>query len=151
MLSIHIWNWCVCSENASVPYTYALGTHRLLTHMLWVRISSWRILLGCVSVPGVFALYVLKGPFQISYVGSVQASVPDAYAQCTHQFLTCVLSTLISSWPVCSVRVFSSWPVCSAYASNPDTYDQCTHQFLTHMLSTCIKVRAYAWVSQYFY
>ncbi len=80
-------------------------------------------------------------------------------AQATHQFLTCMLSVRISSWPVCSVyasvpdlcaqcthqfltrilRVrISSWPVCSVYASVPDLYAQCTHQFLTCMLSVRI-------------
>ncbi len=55
------------------------------------------------------------------------ASVPDAYAQCTHQFLTHTLSALISSWHVRSV-----------HASIPDAHAQCTHQFLTHTLSARI-------------
>ncbi len=34
----------------------------------------------------------------------MHALVPDAYAQCTHQFLTCMLSVCISSLRACSVH-----------------------------------------------
>jgi hypothetical protein len=66
-------------------------------------------------------------------------SVPDAHPQCTHQFLTHVLS-------VCT----SSWRIRSGYTSVPDARmlsmlyrdlfnfrmcSQCTNQFLTRMLS----------------
>ncbi len=92
------------------------------------------------------------------------ASVPDSYAQQTHQFLSRMLSVRISSWCVCSagfegtalcahistwrecthqfrtcmlrVRI-SSWRVCSGYASDPDAHAQSIHQFLTCMLRVC--------------
>ncbi len=84
------------------------------------------------------------------------ASVPDLYAQRTHQFLTCMLSERISSWPVCSgcasvpdayaqhffkgMRyVHALIPdVCSVHSLLPYSYAQHTHQFLTRMLSACI-------------
>ncbi len=50
--------------------------------------------------------HVLKGPFQISYVRPVRASVPDLYAQGMFSFLL----------------------VSSAYALVPDAYDQRTHK-----------------------
>ncbi len=80
-------------------------------------------------------------------VHSVHESVPDAHAQCTHQFLTRMLSM---SWrPFLNLEFFTlmlsirigNWCVCSVYASVPDWYAQCTHQFLTSML----KVRTSHW------
>ena len=71
-------------------------------------------------------------------VCSGYASVPDSYAQQTHQFLTRMLRVRISSWCVCSAffegnalcERISTWRVCSLA--------QCTHQFLTRMLSVRI-------------
>ncbi len=77
-------------------------------------------------------------------------SVPDAYSQCTHQFLTrmismflrdllkvgnfmLMLSIRVRNWYVCSGRI-SSWSVCSANASIPDPGSG-TNQFLMQMLS----------------
>jgi hypothetical protein len=57
------------------------------------------------------AQHVLKG------LGSVHILVPDAFAQCTHQFLTCVLSTCISSWRARSACVWV-----------PDPYAQCVQK-----------------------
>ncbi len=88
-----------------------------LMHMLSIRISSWPVCSGYASVPGAYAQHFLKG------MRSVHALVPDVYAQCTHQFLTSMLSMRISSWRACSV-----------HASVPDAYAQCTPQFLTRML-----------------
>ncbi len=85
--------------------------------MLSIRISSWPVCSGYASVPGAYAQHFLKG------MRSVHALVPDAYAQCTHQFLTRMLSVRISSWLACS-----------ACASVPDAHAQCTHQFITRML-----------------
>jgi hypothetical protein len=145
MLSIRVRNWCVCSACASVTYAYAQLAHQFLTRMLsvvwrdlfqiWnfyayaehtrkklvrmlsIRISSWPVCSGYASVPGAYAQHFLKG------MRSVHALVPDAYAQCTHQFLTRMLSIRISSWRACS-----------ACASVPDAHAQGTHQFLTRML-----------------
>ncbi len=73
-------------RQTSVPDLYAQRTHLVLTCTLRVRIS-----------PDTYALHVLKGPFQISYLHSVHVFVPEAYAQCTHQLLTCMLKASISS------------------------------------------------------
>ncbi len=75
-------------------------------------------------------------------VCSGYASVPDSYAQRTHQFLTRMLRVRISSWCVCSAFCegnalcarISTWCVCSVHAPVPYSYAQCTHQFLTSML-----------------
>ncbi len=93
-LSIRVRNWCVCSGYISVPDACA---HE--------RISSWPVCSGYASVPDAYAQHVLKG------LRSVHALVHDAYAQCTHQFLTRMLSARISSWLVCS-----------AHASVPDAF-----------------------------
>ena len=63
-----------------------------------------------------------------------------------HQFLTCMLSEGLSSWPVCSgcasvpdayaQHLFKGMR--SVHALVPDAYAQCTHQFLTRMLSVRI-------------
>ncbi len=71
-------------------------------------------------------------------------SLPDAYAQWTHQFLARMLRVCISSW--CSACFewtalcahISTWRICSVLAPVPDLCAQCTHQFLTHMLWVCI-------------
>ncbi len=122
--------------------------------MLSERISSWPVCSGYASVSDAYAQHFLKG------MRSVHALVPDAYAQCTHQFLTRMLSVRISSWRACSVhasipyahaevykmniwkirklvRMLSmrvrSWCVCSGCASIPDAHAQGAHQFLTRM------------------
>ncbi len=61
------------------------------------------------------------------HLRSVHASVPDTYAQCTHQFLTRTLSARIRSWHARSVHL-----------SVPDTHAQCTHPFLTRTHSALI-------------
>ncbi len=101
MLSICVRNWCVCSGYASVPDPYAQGAHQFLTRMFSERISSWMVCSGCASVPDVYGQHFLKG------MHYVHAFVPDAYAQCTHQFLTRMLSERISSWRACSVHASS--------------------------------------------
>ncbi len=106
MLSIRIWNWCICSGYASVPDSYAQRTHQFLTRMLRVCFSSWCV---CSAF--------------FNGMRSVHALVTDAYANCTYQFLTFMLSVHISSWPACSVQ-----------ASVPDAHAQRKHQFLTRML-----------------
>ncbi len=132
-LSVRISSWCVRSVHASVPNAHAQCMHQFLTSMIsmfWrdlfkfgiftlmlsIRVRNWCVCSGA-SVPDAYAQHVLKG------LHSVHALVPDAYAQCTHQFLTRMLSARISSWRVCS-----------AYASVPDAHAQCMHQFLTRML-----------------
>ncbi len=70
----------VCSGYASIPDTYAQGTHQFLTRMLRVRISSWRV---CSVNP---------------------VPVPDP-AQRTHQFLARMLSVHIRSWHASPVQV----------------------------------------------
>jgi hypothetical protein len=90
---------------------YAQDTHQFLTHMLRVRISSWPVCSGYVSVP-------------------------DTYAQGTHQFLTSMLKVRISSWRVCAVNA----PVPDIYAHRTHPFLMSmlsvrTHQFLTCLLS----------------
>ncbi len=87
--------------------------HQFLTRMFSERISSWPVCSGCASVPDAYAQHFFKG------MRSVHALVPDAYAQCTHQFLTRMLSVRISSWRACSVHASSSWRACSVHASIP--------------------------------
>ncbi len=101
-----IWNF----------YAYAEHKRKKLVRMLSIRISSWPVCSRYASVPGAYAQHFLKG------MRSVHALVPDAYAQCMHQFLTCMLNIGISSWRACSVR---AWV--------PDAHAQCMHQFLTRM------------------
>ncbi len=72
--------------------------HQFLTRMPSECISSWPVCSGCASVPDAYAQHFLKG------MRSVHALVPDKYAQCTHQFLTRMLSVRISSWRACSVH-----------------------------------------------
>ncbi len=78
--------------------------------------------------------------------------VPDTQAQCTHQFLTRMISMFlrpfsnleflrVRNWCVCSV---SSWRVCSANASVPDPYAQGTQvsegtALLKIRLSICVR------------
>jgi hypothetical protein len=54
---------------------------------------------GYASVPDAYAPLVLKG------LGSVHVLVPDAYAQCTHQFLTRMLSTHQLLTRMLSIRI----------------------------------------------
>ncbi len=75
-----------------VSGAHAEHTRKELMRMLSMRISSWCICSGYTSVPDAYAQHVLKG------LRSVHVLVPDAYAQCTHQFLTRMLSARISSW-----------------------------------------------------
>jgi hypothetical protein len=111
------------------------------------------------SVPYAHAQHALKGPFKIwnfyAYAEDTgkklmlclgYASVPDSYAQQTHQFLTRMLRVRISSWCVCSsffegnalcARI-STWRVISVHAPVPESYAQRTHQFLTRMISARI-------------
>jgi hypothetical protein len=56
----------------------------------YAAFSFWHA--GYASVPDAYAQHVLKG------LCSVHVLVPDAYAQCMHQFLTRMLSARISSW-----------------------------------------------------
>ncbi len=94
MLSIRVRNWCVWSFCASVPDAYAEHTHQFLKRMLSM---VWRDL------------------FQIWNF--------YAYAEHTRKKLMRMLGVRISSWLVCS-----------ANASVPDPYAQGTHQFLMRML-----------------
>ncbi len=88
MLSICLRNWCACWAYASGTDAHAEHTRQELMCMLSIRISSWPVCSGYASVPGAYAQHFLKG------MRSVHALVPDAYAQCTHQFLTHMLSLL---------------------------------------------------------
>ncbi len=63
---------------------------------------NWPVCSGYASVPDAYAKHVLKG------LRSVHTLVPDAYAQCTHQFLTRMLSARISSW--CARSAFAWVP-----------------------------------------
>jgi hypothetical protein len=165
MLSIRVRNWCICSGYASVPDSYAQRMHQLLTRMLRVRIISWCI---CSAF---FEGNALCARISTYRVRSVNAPVPDSYAQRTHQFLTRMLSASISSWRACSVhtsiltrmlRVYKmniwkigkrmrmlsmcvrNWYTCSGCASVPNAHAQGAHQFLTRMLSVRIKAGACA-------
>ncbi len=113
--SVCISSCCVHSVHASVPdahahqhvlkgpfqiynfYAYAEHMHKNLMLMLRVCISSYPNA-GYVSVPDAYAQHILKG------LRSVHALVPKTYAQCTHQFLTHLLSVRVSSWWACSVH-----------------------------------------------
>jgi hypothetical protein len=53
-------------RDTSVPDVYAQRTHPVLTYTLRVRIS-----------PDTYALHILYGPFQTSYLHSLHALVPD--------------------------------------------------------------------------
>ncbi len=82
--------------------------------------------------------------------GARHPLISDAHAECTLQFLTCTLSTRISSWPVCSwyasipdayaqhvlqgLRSQRAICICSLHTPAPDSYTQRTHQFLTRTL-----------------
>ena len=61
-------------------------------------ISSWPVCSGYASFPDAYAQHFLKG------IRSVHTLVANTYAQCTHQFLTRMLSVRISSWRACSVH-----------------------------------------------
>ena len=74
-----------------VSYAQAEHTRKGLMRTLSMRISSLRACSVNASVPDAYAQHVLKG------LRSVYVLVPDAYAQCTHQFLTRTLSMRISS------------------------------------------------------
>ena len=79
--------------------------------MLSERISSWPICSG-------------------------YASVPDSYAQRTHQFLTRMLRVHIGSWCLCSAffegnalcACINTWRVCSVHAPVPNLYAQHMHK-----------------------
>ncbi len=85
-------------------------------------------------------------------VGAVNASVPDAHTQCTHQFLTRMLSMLwrdLFKFGIFMLMLsicVRNWYGCSGYASVPDAHAQCTHQFLTraqckhHFLTRMLRV-----------
>ncbi len=82
--------------------------------MLSISFSSWPVCSGYASVPGAYAQHFFKG------MRSVHAFVPDAYAQCTHQFLTRILRVRSSSWRACSAcPPVSSWDACSVHTSIP--------------------------------
>ncbi len=114
--------------------------HQFLTHTLRVA-----------SVPEFYAQHVLKGPFSniCAFSACISSwhlcSAPDAYAQCTHQFLTCMLRVYkmniwkMENWCACWACVKEL--MCLAYsgcASVPNAYAQGAHQFLIHMLSVRI-------------
>ncbi len=98
-------------------YAYAEHTRKALMHMLMVPISSWLVCSANAAVPDLYAQHCFKG------MHSVHTLVPDAYTQCTHQFLTRMLSVRISCWCACSM-----------HASVSDAHDQCMRGFLTRML-----------------
>ena len=83
MLSM-VWNF----------YAYAEHTRKKLVRMLSIRVRNWCACWAYASVPdpGAYAQHILKG------MRSVHALVPDAYAQCTHQFLTRMLSRVQWFW-----------------------------------------------------
>jgi hypothetical protein len=130
MMRIRVRNWCECWAYASVPDSYAQGTHQFLVRMLSIfnrnalcaRISTW-----CVC--------------------SVHAPVPDSYAQLTHQFLTHMLSARIGSWRACSVH--ESIPYAHAEGiqnehlknRKTDAYAEHARKELMHML----RVRISSW------
>ncbi len=109
-----------------ISYAYAERAHQFLTCTISACISSW-------------------------HVRSVHASVPDAHAQCTHQFLTRKLSMHWRAFPNMEFYAYaehmhkklmrmlklhiSFWPVCSVYASVRDLYAQDTHQSLMRTFS----------------
>ncbi len=185
-LSLPISSWRVGSVHASVPDAHAQYTLQFLTRMLsmlWrdlfkfgicmlmlsIRVRNWCVCSGYASVPDSYAQLFLKG------MRSLHAFVPDAYAQCMHQFLTRMLSVRITSWRACSVH--ASLPDVHAdgiqnkhlinrktdvhakharkelmrmlrVASAPDAQ---LHQLLTCMLSVHIKVGACTLGIQYFW
>jgi hypothetical protein len=155
------------SSRILVPNPFAQGTHQFLTRMHRVRIRSWCVCSAyfewavlCARISS-WCVCSVHSPVPNSYAHV--ASVPYAYAQYLHQFLTCMLSifwrdlckfgifTLMLSirernWCVCSeyalfltrvLRVYiSSWPICTGYASVPDAYAQ-------HILKGLCSVHAF--------
>jgi hypothetical protein len=125
--------------------------------MVSIRTSSLRVCsawFGGISFRfGIFML-VLSIRVRNWCVCSGYASVPDSYAQRTHQFLTRMLRVRISSWCVCSAFFegnalcarISTWCICSVHALVPDSYAQHTHQFMTRMLSARISSWHTCWV-----
>ncbi len=101
----------LCSVHALVPQC----TNQFLTRLLRARISSW-------------------------LVCSAHATVPDAYAQpshqcqCTHQFLTLMLRVYkMNIWKIGKLmRMLSmhvrNWCVWSGWASVPVSFAQCAHK-----------------------
>ncbi len=142
---------------------YALGTdayvqhvHQFLTRKRSIRTSSLCVCsawFGGTSFR--FGIFMLMLSIRVRNwcVCSGYASVPDSYAQRTHQFLTRRLRVRISSWCVCSAffegnvlcgRISTSC-VCSVHAPVPDSYAQHMHQFLTRMLSARINSLRPCW------
>jgi hypothetical protein len=101
---------------------------------------------------GIFTL-ILSIRTRIWCVCSGYASVHDAYAQRTQQFLTRMLRVRINSSGVYSACFegtalcarISTWRICSVHAPVPDSYAQCTHQFLMRMLSARISSLHACW------
>ncbi len=113
-------------------------THQFLTYTLSARISSLCACSACFE--GTFS------NIEFLCLCWAYAKETDAYAQGTHQFLTCMFSECISYWPVCSG--YASFPdaytqhflkgMRSVHTLVANTYALCTHQFLTRMLSVRI-------------
>jgi hypothetical protein len=132
MLSIHVRNWCVCSACASVPDAYAQHALQFLTRMLSMV---------CRDLFQIWNFYAYAQHTRKKLVRMLSirvrnwcASVPDAHAQCMHQFLPRMLRVYIMNiWKLrklmCMLRVrISSWRPRSGCASVPDPYAQRAHK-----------------------
>ncbi len=116
-----IFTWWSFSGRATV------GVKILIEYYNFWRLGIIKILLRTLSIR-ISSLCVC----------SMHASVPNVYAQWTHQFLMPMLSMLkgpllsarISSWCVCSVHAFvpDSYAHCSVHASVPDAYARRVHK-----------------------
>ncbi len=93
MLSIRVRNWCVCSACTSVPYAYAQHAHQFRRRMLSM---VWRDLFQICNFYWGYKERLFE-KWENWCVCWAYASVPDAYAQHAHQFLTRMLSVRIKA------------------------------------------------------
>ncbi len=105
-LSARISSWHVISVRTWAPDVNTQCTPQFLTCMLSVHISFWCACSLRASVPYVYSEGIQNRPFQIGKLEKLMhmqrcASVPDAHAQCTHDFLTRLLSRIQRSEHVC--------------------------------------------------
>jgi hypothetical protein len=136
-------------------WSHVQCTHQFLIRTLSARISSLCVVSACfegtfsnLEILRLFWAYALE----TDGVCSGYASVPFAYAEGTHQFLTRMLSERISSFfvrsgykPVPDAYVQHGLKgLCSVHALVPDTYTQFMNQVLTRMLSAHIVPDVYA-------
>ncbi len=147
MLRICVRNWCACwayasgtDAHAKHTYQHAQGTHQFLVRMLSI---FWR---ECALCTHKYLMCMLGARTSSWLVCSAYASVPDAHAQCTHQFLMRMLRVYkMNIWKIWKLMRMLSMRIRNwCISSVPDAHAQGAHQLLTRMLSVRIKVWACA-------